>query len=153
VAQKSDPSHTQPSLDNGKEEAEQREGSTGCCDSLANQFSPSSCTHRPITSSTTLPHNKSSCHEEDDGQTVFPFCNRTDGSDPKLKRLCCRRCTALLSPQIGHVITRLAESNGAKSDEMLEVECHHCGTKRRFNISPEFTLYTEREPVEAVQIH
>src|SRR5271167_3935735 len=43
----------------------------------------------------------------------------TNCSDPKLKRLTCRRCSALLSAQTGNVITRLAESKGGKGDDML----------------------------------
>ena len=77
----------------------------------------------------------------------------TNDSDPKLKRLTCRRCSALLSPQTGNIITRLAESQGGKGDEMLEIECRHCSAKRRFNMSETFTLYTEREPIEVAEIY
>ena len=73
-------------------------------------------------------------------------------SDPKLKRLTCRRCAALLSPQSENITTRLAESSG-RGNDMLEVECRHCGTKRRFEMDENFSLYTEREPIETTQIH
>jgi RNase P subunit RPR2 len=85
---------------------------------------------------------------------LYPLSScSTHDSDPKLKRLTCRRCSALLSPQTGNIITRLAESLGGKGDEMLEIECRHCNTKRRFNMSETFTLYTERGPVEETKIH
>ena len=74
--------------------------------------------------------------------------NKTNSSDPNLKRLTCRRCSALLSPQTGNVTTRLAEA----TNDVLEIECRHCGTKRRFNITEAFSLYSERQPVEITQI-
>ena len=69
--------------------------------------------------------------------------------DPKLKRLSCRRCSALLSPQSGNIKTRIIN----EKNDLLEIECRHCGTKRRFTISENFTLYSEKEPVEIAQIH
>lgn len=142
-------------INDGKEETEQSKGSTRCNNPLTNQLPPSSSTHSPPPSSTTLPHNKQSSHEEDDAETVLPpvYVYILMISDPKLKRLICRRCSALLSPQTGNVMTRLAETKGGNGDEMLEIECCHCGTKRRFNMSQNFTLYSEREPIEVTQIH
>jgi len=71
--------------------------------------------------------------------------------DPQLKRLSCRRCAALLSPQSGNITTRITTIN--EKNDLLEIECRHCGTKRRFNINEDFTLYSERQPVEVAQIH
>jgi RNase P subunit RPR2 len=71
--------------------------------------------------------------------------------DPNLKRLSCRRCSALLSPQSGNIKTRITAVN--EKNDLLEIECRHCGTKRRFTISENFTLYSEKEPVEIAQIH
>jgi RNase P subunit RPR2 len=72
-------------------------------------------------------------------------------SDPKLKRLTCKRCSALISPHSKNVTTRLVEGSG-KGIDMLEVECIHCKTKRRFPVDEKFTLYSEKEPLESVQI-
>jgi hypothetical protein len=36
---------------------------------------------------------------------------------------------------------------------MLEIECRHCGTKRRFPITENFTLHSEKEPVEIAEIY
>lgn len=82
----------------------------------------------------------------------LPTTGMPNSSDPKLKHLTCRRCSALLSPRVGSTITRLAETS-RQENEMLEVECRHCGTKRRFGIKEGFTLYTEREAVEVAQPH
>jgi len=85
---------------------------------------------------------------------LYPLpLSRTNGSDPKLKRLTCRRCSASLSPQTGNIITRLTESKGGKGVGMLEIECRHCGAKRRFNMAETFSLYTEREVVGVTKIH
>jgi hypothetical protein len=48
-------------------------------------------------------------------------------------------------------MTRLIQASG-KGDEMLEIECRHCSTKRRFKMSLDFTLYSEREPVETAPL-
>jgi RNase P subunit RPR2 len=71
--------------------------------------------------------------------------------DPQLKRLSCRRCCALLSPQSVNITTSIKAIN--KKNDLLEIECRHCGTKRRFNITENFTLYSEKEPIEVAQIH
>jgi RNase P subunit RPR2 len=71
--------------------------------------------------------------------------------DPKLKRLTCKRCSALISPQSRNVATRLVEGRGRGVD-MLEVECIHCRTRRRFPVDDKYTLYSEKEPVERVQV-
>lgn len=71
--------------------------------------------------------------------------------DPKLKRLTCKRCSALISPQSKNVATRLVEGRG-KGVDMLEVECVHCRTRGRFPVDDKYTLYSEKEPVETVQV-
>ena len=71
--------------------------------------------------------------------------------DPKLKRLSCRRCLALLSPQSGNITTRITAIN--EKNDLLEIECRHCGAKRRFPITDNYTLYSDREPLEVAQIH
>jgi RNase P subunit RPR2 len=67
-----------------------------------------------------------------------------------MKHLTCRRCSALLSPRVGSTVTRLAETGHGNG--MLEIECRHCGTKRRFGMDEGFTFYSEREPVEVTQV-
>ena len=46
----------------------------------------------------------------------------------------------------------MAEARGRGGDDMLEIECAHCHTIRRFKITEEYTLYTDRDPVEITQI-
>jgi len=48
--------------------------------------------------------------------------------------------------------TRLVEGTG-KGVDMLEVECVHCGTKRRLPVDEKYTLYSEKGDVESVPIH
>jgi RNase P subunit RPR2 len=134
----------------GEKETEQRKESARCSNPFPNQLPPSSCPYYPITSSTTLPCHKQSSYEKDNAKTVCPHSKRPNCSDPKLKHLTCRRCSALLSPRVGSTITRLAETSRQDND-MLEIECCHCGTKRRFGMKEGFSLYSERETAEAAQ--
>jgi RNase P subunit RPR2 len=70
--------------------------------------------------------------------------------DPKMKRLTCRRCAALLTPGTGNAATRLM---GGSGDEMVEVRCVHCGCVKRVKIVEGCTVWSEKEPVEIAQLH
>ena len=58
----------------------------------------------------------------------------------------------MISPQSPSVTTRLVEGTGRGVD-MLEVECVHCETKRRFPVDEEKRLYSEKDGVESVPIY
>jgi RNase P subunit RPR2 len=70
--------------------------------------------------------------------------------DPRMKRMTCRRCAALLAPGLGNAVTRLTDGRG---DEMVEVRCVHCGCIKRVKIEEGYTAWSEREPVEITQLH
>ena len=69
--------------------------------------------------------------------------------DPRMKRLTCRRCAALLAPGLGNAATRLT---GGRGDEMVEVQCVHCGCVKRVRIVEGYTVWSERVPVETTRL-